>query len=215
MKSKYLLGLVTAMFCCTAGASEFVYKIHESGLTATSPPLVAPPAPSAPTVWATATSTISIDSSGLVASNNNTTGGWQEAQASNGHASGKWYWETAFDSGAQAWSLGMQSGPPTPTVVGYSGYAYMGYTGRLENNGAYVSTGTTATTGVTIGIAADLDKGTIAFTVNCTPLPQNITFTTGATLFPTVTLIYTSKATANFGSSAFKCAVPTGYQAGW
>jgi hypothetical protein len=51
MKSKYLLGLVTAMFCCTAGASEFVYKIHESGLTATSPPLVAP---SAPTVGATA-----------------------------------------------------------------------------------------------------------------------------------------------------------------
>jgi hypothetical protein len=216
MKRKLTLALLLALAVSRNGwASDYIYRIPVPGLMPAAISIVTPPSR---TQWSTSTPTISLSGDGLTASNVNTTSGWEEAQGNNAHSSGKWYWEVTFDSGSQAWSLGVQPAGVKASVVGdvTGSYGYLAYAGQLLNNGAATTGVTVASKNVTVGVAADLDAGKVSFSVNCVSLSKNISFSpTGASLYPTVTLLYTSAATANFGATSFHCTVPAGYNTGW
>jgi SPRY domain len=217
---KRLALLLTLLFASgVCAAASYSFRVVEPGIRA--PAAVVVP-PTFNTKWGlTSAPSVIIGSNPLVVSGDSVTLEWATAQATTGHSSGKWYWEVTFNANEFAYALGIeQSVTPTQNFIGGTsgGYSYVGYLPRLESAGTTYSTSIVSSTNAgTIGVAADLDKGVLTYTVNCTPLSSTLPFPSGATYFPGVSLSANQggSATANFGASAFKCAVPAGYNAGW
>ena len=91
-----------------------------------------------------------------------------------GVSSGKWYWESTFDSATAGSNLGVPTGiaQDKTDVEGSPGndsedYIYMAL-GEKRNNSSSVSYGSSFTTGDVIGVALDLDNGAIWFSKNGT-----------------------------------------------
>ena len=139
-----------------------------------------------------------------------------------GVSSGKWYWE--ITSGAYTGGTGLEIGAAKDTLqwtisnsegAGTSAGAYLYYNdGRKGNNNSASSYGSTYTDGDILGVALDLDAGTISFYKN--GVSQGIAFTGLSGIFYPCFSDYndsgTAACTANFGQSAFTFPVPLGHQ---
>ena len=162
------------------------------------------------------------DQQNVLLSNNNLTvdfnsvNGNGYAKASNGMTSGKKYFEVKVDS-MQALLLTIGATYATSSYS-YStpvGYYYQGYTYPSGTN-----TAKPYTTNDVIGVAIDLDSATktVSFYLNGTFVAtENIPSYTGQTIYPFVNeyLKYSGGGviTANFGATAFKYSIPTGFSA--
>ena len=132
-----------------------------------------------------------------------------------GVSSGKWYWETTITAVGGTYSIvGITSGASTATALGTSSYqyAYISSTGNKFNNGSSVAYGSTYTTGDVIGIALDMDAGTLVFYKNNTSQGTAYTGLSG-TFFPAFNARNASNNDANFGQRPFTYTPPTGYVA--
>lgn len=141
---------------------------------------------------------------------------WSAGRATIGKSAGKWYWEYTID----VWtSTGFLVGIANAscTLLNYLGSTTDGYGYQdiaLKYNGSGAAYGATYTTGDVIGVALDMDAGTIEMYKN--GVSQGVMYSglTG-TLYPAVSVHFTNDAlTANFGASAFAYTVPAGFNAG-
>ena len=138
-----------------------------------------------------------------------------------GVTTGKWYWEATIGSSNGANNLigiaAISSGITPQQWYGTAyGWAYFGNTGNKFNNGSGSAYGATFTSGDVIGVALDLNNGTLTFYKNNTS--QGTAFTglnTGATYAPSFdsNIVSTVTVTANFGQRPFTYTPPTGFNA--
>ena len=135
-----------------------------------------------------------------------------------GVSSGKWYWE--HTSTGRRGILGI--GGSTATLSNYPGssgdsYAYYGGDGvNAKAHNGQTTYGSTWTPGNTIGVALDLDNGTLEFYQNGVSMGVAFTGISG-TYYAMVggdTNTVTCNITANFGATPFNYPVPAGYNAG-
>lgn len=137
-------------------------------------------------------------------------------RATKGVSSGKWYWEIKCVAG-NAWLIGIGNINAKLTTASISdGNARLYYQtgGKYPGGGAY---GEKMVINDTIGVALDMDSGTIGFYRN--GVYQGIAFTDvltcGTTIYPYQTCGTASihSVTANFGATAFVYPIPYGYTA--
>jgi len=130
-----------------------------------------------------------------------------------GVSSGKWYWETTITAVGGTYSIvGITSGASTATPLGTSSYqySYISSTGNKFNNNSSVAYGATYTTGDVIGVALDMDAGTLTFYKN--NLSQGTAYTgLSGTFFPAFNARNASSNDANFGQRPFAYAPPSGF----
>jgi hypothetical protein len=139
-------------------------------------------------------------------------------RATSGKSSGKWYWEvwlTAINSNDNARigvgnsSMSLNSRPGDDS----NGWGYQTGTGARVNNGNYVAYGSALGNGDILGVALDMDAGTLRFYRNGVDLGVAFTGLTG-TIFPAYgydannSVFYT-----NFGAEGFAYTVPSGFSA--
>ena len=139
-------------------------------------------------------------------------------------SSGKWYWETTIT--AASGSARITIGVVDDTFAPYSGSVYYepgltsasyGYvnSGTKYNNNTDTSYGASYTTNDVIGVALDLDNGTITFYKNNSSQGQAFSGLTGGFL-PAIgdgSSAATHSTVSNFGQRAFSYTPPTGYRA--
>ena len=146
---------------------------------------------------------------------------WQPSVSSIFQASGKWYAEfTVTSSTANAFHIGIV-GPGFSAAAGnYIGvtatsYAYRADNGNKFNNTSSAAYGASYTTGDVIGIAMDLDAGTLVFYKNGASQGTAYTGMTGEKAFA-ISVGGTSGTHAgswNFGQRAFAYTAPSGFKA--
>jgi hypothetical protein len=132
-----------------------------------------------------------------------------------GKSSGKWYWEITITTGTFGHIGVATSSEPLdnlPIGTTTAGWAYRSDAVKVTNNTATVY-GATYTTNDVIGVALDMDNGTLTFYKNGASQGQAFTGLTG-TVYPagTVGAGTTAVQTANFGASALT--PPAGFAAG-
>lgn len=137
-----------------------------------------------------------------------------------GMSSGKWYWEiTPTVMGAnKGVSVGIESNPAavintwpgnTATSVGYM--AYNGY--KYYSSGSFVAYGATVAVNDVVGVALDMDGGTLTMYKNGVSQGAMATGLTG-TYFPAVSGYDSGDSFAiNFGQRPFSYTPPTGFLA--
>lgn len=135
-------------------------------------------------------------------------------QATIGKSSGKWYWEitgannVGIGDSAQTFVNGDYPGSQT-TTYGYN------KTAIKINNGSSSAYGATFTGSDVIGVALDMDAGTLEFLKN--NVSQGVAFTgLSGTFFPSCSVFAGSfdNCVANFGATAFVYSPPGGFNAG-
>jgi hypothetical protein len=134
--------------------------------------------------------------------------------------SGKWYWEVTCTSVGDV-EIGIATKQASlSTTVGLDafGWSYAGSNGHKINNGSSLAYGSTYTTGDVIGIALDLDGGTLTFYKN--NVSQGVAYSGGFGGVPIYAAVGVGAAgsqtvTANFGETAFTYSPPGGYNAGF
>ena len=139
-------------------------------------------------------------------------------------SSGKWYWETTIT--AASGSARITIGVVDDTFATYSGtvfyepgltsasYGYVN-SGTKYNNNTDTSYGASYTTNDVIGVALDLDKGTITFYKNNSSQGQAFSGLTGGFL-PAIgdgSSAATHSTVSNFGQRAFAYTPPSGFKA--
>jgi hypothetical protein len=136
-----------------------------------------------------------------------------------GASSGKWYWEvTCVSSGGSSGYIGIVPSSATdPTVFGYPGaggsYSYSTNGQKFTSNSG-TTYGATYTTGDIIGVALDLDAGTLVFYKNGSSQGTAFSSLSGS-FVPSVgdgagATQYSW--TANFGQRAFAYTAPSGFK---
>jgi len=131
-----------------------------------------------------------------------------------GVGSGKWYWEVTPTT-ATSISIGILKISGTNVELGSTadGYAYL-QGGAKYNSGSSTAYGASYTSNDVIGVALDLDAGTLVFYKNNTSQGTAYSSLSG-TFYPAVG-DYTagsSVATANFGQRPFAYTAPSGFKA--
>jgi hypothetical protein len=143
-------------------------------------------------------------------------GGQELVRATLGKSTGKWYWEITLTTGTAA-RFGIASA--TENLSDFLGFGTNGFSyedgGNKVNNNTPVAYGPGISTTHTIGVALDMDAGTLKFYGNTgTDLGVAFTGLTG-TYYPALSNGFNvSTQTANFGQTAFVHAVPSGFNAG-
>lgn len=137
-----------------------------------------------------------------------------------GHSSGKWYWEVKIDSnsGGMNTVVGVaNSSMPLTDYVGQdgNGWGYWSSGNKFHSDGGSGGTayGATFTVGDVIGVALDMDSGTITFYKNGVSQSQAFSGLTG-TLYPAISqggTTTTTQFTADFGATTFVYSVPSGF----
>ena len=137
-----------------------------------------------------------------------------------GVSSGKWYFEAvpstanAVTSGQVVGVVGTQYNPVADSDSYFSrysfGYAYRG-NGQKENNNTAASYGASYVLGDVIGVAFDLDAGTITFYKNGSSQGQAYSGLSG-TFVPAAYAFSSRGWTLNFGQRPFAYAAPSGYK---
>lgn len=132
--------------------------------------------------------------------------------------SGKWFWEITITSlTAASFSVGSGTSAASITVIPGSDVNSWGYlsSGSAGNAGNFNAYGATFTTGDVIGVALDMDGGTLTFYKNGVSQGQAFSgVASGEFAMIGWTALGTGVMTANFGASAFAFSVPTGYNSG-
>jgi hypothetical protein len=113
------------------------------------------------------------------------TGYYNTVTGTVGMPSGKWYWEVYMASSADA-IIGVTTDPSLNDAV-YGGststsWAYLNYNGQKRTNNSSSAYGATWTTGDIIGVALDMDSGTLEFYKNGVSQGQAFTGITGTAL---------------------------------
>jgi len=107
-------------------------------------------------------------------------------RSTQGKSSGKWYWEITFSGSASNYYL-LGVGNSSAALANYlgsdaHGKAYIGFTGQKWTSGAGAAYGLAFTAGDVIGVALDMDAGTITFYKN--NVSQGVAFTGLIGTFP-------------------------------
>ena len=139
-----------------------------------------------------------------------------------GVMSGKWYWEVAVTSvtSTPACVIGIssKSSPnelgdfPGANSFGWSYYAANG----TKNNGTQLSYGASYTAGDVIGVALDVDNGTLTFYKNNTSQGTAYTGLTTGPYYPAIGhggSVQAFVTSANFGQRPFAYTAPSGFKA--
>ncbi|MEC0306885.1 hypothetical protein P4H67_08960 [Paenibacillus lautus] len=137
-----------------------------------------------------------------------------------GKTRGKWYWEVKLDSGNNSLLIGITSklfpinGGTTTGSIGDALYirAFFGQTGTIHPENLLY--GTVLAVGDVIGVAMDLDIGTLEFFINGGSMGvshNNLRLLGEVFPFFKSNTIGNKKITVNFGSSPFSYSVPNGY----
>jgi hypothetical protein len=147
-------------------------------------------------------------------------GNFQPSLSTIGVSSGKWYAEctiTAVGSGAV---VGIDKFPSTLVATNYIGntatsYGYYGdgTNARLYNNSSFTSYGATYTTGAVIGVALDMDAGTLLFYRNNTSQGTAATGLSGTYAIGASPAGSAGIADMNYGQRPFVYTAPSGYKA--
>lgn len=131
-------------------------------------------------------------------------------------SSGKWYWEVTYTSSPD---LAVGIAKATASLTGYlgidsSGYSYVASNGSKYNGSGPIAYGATFPLGTVIGIAMDLDAGTLTFYRN--GVSQGVAFTglSGTFFAAQGTNNNGGGCTANFGQTPFAYSPPAGFNAG-
>ena len=163
----------------------------------------------------------SLNSANLNFSVSSTAGNVKQAQAFGtfGVTSGKYYWEVVWTTSAQNF-IGVCNSSQTPDISPYSASYIRGFvnsSGGLKADGqTSAAYGTTWTTGDVIGVALDMDTGSIAFYKNNVSQGTAYTNLSGSTWFPYITGWASGETYVgyfNFGQRPFTYTPPTGYVA--
>lgn len=155
---------------------------------------------------------VSLSGSDLVISSASTLN--EGVRATQGKSSGKWYWEVTIGSPGFGY-VGVAASTETlnDRFIGFgaNGWAYRSDANSINNSTA-TAYGATYTTGDVIGVALDMDAGTITFYKNGSSQGQAFSGLSG-TLYPANSIGASSNVshTANFGASAFAYSIPTGH----
>jgi hypothetical protein len=128
---------------------------------------------------------------------------------------GKWYWEVTNNGGNNAVGIIRDTGAITSSYIGSNadGWSYF-IDGQKYNNGSGTSYGASYTTNDVIGVALNMDAGTLVFYKN--GASQGTAFSSlSGTMSPAFSSSNTSAVsfTANFGQRPFAYTAPTGFKA--
>jgi hypothetical protein len=139
-----------------------------------------------------------------------------------GLTSGKWYWEatvTATDAGTTYYpgfgvNTDLSLAPSSQSGDAASGFMYV-KNGQKFNAGSLTSYGSSYTTNDVIGIALDMDAGTITFYKNGSSQGQAFSGITGTAVPCVIGAKGTNNASAalNFGARPFSYTAPSGFKA--
>jgi hypothetical protein len=129
-------------------------------------------------------------------------------------SSGKWYWETTVTAASAASIVGIVDA--TASLASYVGSSSLGYgyasAASKYNNATPVAYGATWTTNDVIGIALDLDAGTITFYKN--NVSQGVAYSSLSGLFsPAYSTGSGTTIAFNFGQQPFVYTAPTNFVA--
>ena len=165
---------------------------------------------------------LDLPASGVYSNGNlefNHTGGggvWRTGLSTIAISSGKWYWEMVPTVVADA-MIGIVKADWSPTANSSQywdsagGYGYLN-NGLKYNNASGSSYGASFTTNDVIGVALDLDAGTLVFYKN--GASQGTAFSSLSGTFKAAYGAYqTSKGIANFGQRPFAYTAPSGFKA--
>lgn len=131
-----------------------------------------------------------------------------------GKASGKWYWEVTVSTISVEATVGIGNSSATLTNnpgADVNGWGYISQGSKTTNNSASAY-GAGYSSGDVIGVALDMDNGTLTFYKNNVSQGQAFSGITG-TIYPMVGEHSGDVFTANFGTTAFTYAIPTGFAA--
>jgi hypothetical protein len=147
-----------------------------------------------------------------------TTGSYQATTGTMGVSSGKWYWEVNVSTNGLGCIIGIANlafGKASQYVGQTAGsYGYYGSNGNKYNNGSGTTYGATYGNGNVIGVALDLDGGTLTFYKD--NVSQGTAYSSLAgTFVPAIAndLTLAITAFANFGQRPFTYTPPSGYSA--
>jgi len=130
-----------------------------------------------------------------------------------GVSSGKWYWEWVASSNGGIASIGISLYPGTTVLGDY--YLYQADTGNKDSLAGVVSYGATYTTGDVMGVALDLDNGTLTFYKNNTSQGVAYTSLPSGTYFAQITDRNVGGVLVgdiNFGQRPFSYTPPSGFK---
>jgi hypothetical protein len=146
---------------------------------------------------------------------------WMRSFGTISVSSGKWYWEVTGNSSLEQMhgillDTAVQGYAGSNNWVGFASDGYGYYTaGTKWTSNSGVSYGASYTTGDVIGVALDLDAGTLIFYKN--NVSQGTAFTgLSGNFVPAVSVTTNAGANScdvNFGQQGFKYTPPTGYKA--
>jgi hypothetical protein len=140
--------------------------------------------------------------------------GSRSGRATIGVVSGKWYWEVTNLGGNNSIGIGNAS----MSLGGYCGQDANGWSyfidGNKYNNNTATAYGASYTTNDVIGVALDMDAGTLTFYKNGVSQGQAFSSLSG-TMFPAFSASSVSNVTfvANFGQRPFSYTPPSGFKA--
>lgn len=143
--------------------------------------------------------------------------GWADITGTISVSSGKWYWESTMISGlggTENAHVGiLKDGFSLPSIGGYNAgsYAYADNGNKITNSSSSAY-GASFTNGDVIGVALDLDAGTLVFYKN--GVSQGTAFSSlSGSFFPEFSGSSTPVQAANFGQRPFTYTPPTGFKA--
>lgn len=142
---------------------------------------------------------------------------WASGRSTVSKSSGKWYWEyTLTSSTSFLMSAIANSAAANTNFLGadINGWGYYGPSGKKYNDGVSVAYGATYGTGTVIGVALDMDAGTVTMYKNNASQGVMYSGLTGEMFAGVSTYSLNSTCVANFGASAFTYTPPTGFNAG-
>jgi hypothetical protein len=141
---------------------------------------------------------------------------WTSAFATMGVSTGKWYWEATLTSAGNDCGVGISSNP-AGSANSYPGsdansWSYVGANGQKWTNGSGATYGATYSNGDVIGVALNLDAGTLTFYKNNTSQGTAFSSLASNTYFPALG-VNSSSFVINFGQRPFSYTPPTGFKA--
>jgi len=129
-----------------------------------------------------------------------------------GVSSGKWYFEMVAYTDAMSGISGTPNGGAFPGAAS-NAYTWDSAGATKYSNGSGASYGSATSNGDIVGVAFDLDSGSITFYKNNVSQGVAYTFTPSGTYFPAFRNGSSTNTSVNFGQRPFSYTPPTGYVA--
>ena len=141
-------------------------------------------------------------------------GAWAATRSTFGLSSGKWYWEVTPTTLTTSITIGIGKADSALSFVGASAtsWGYYNATGVIYNNSSGTAYGASYAVNNVIGVALDLDNGTLTFYKNGTSQGTAVTGLTSGPYFPMVGH-ENAASSANFGQRPFAYTAPSGFKA--